>query len=429
MTYKTRVVDQLIGDRLRIVGGVVLEGVRGCGKTSTGLQNASSSIRLDALAQAQIIAEQQPELILEGPNPRLIDEWQLAPAIWNHLRHTIDAREGKGQFILSGSATPDDDITRHTGAGRFIRIRMRPMSLWEYGASSGEVSLRELHKSGGHTKVLYDNDKVVALRGTTVSAHSPQSYLDLAHLTVRGGLPETLDLTDQDAADFNAGYLQNVAHTRLTEAAFTSRLEQTLEDLLGSLVRRTASNEVYKAIAKDLTRPNSAETVTKYLDVLQSIFLYEPLPPWSVSLRSKSRLAAARKICFADPALPLAALGIDGERLALQPDFFGQVFEAMVVRDLRVYAEADRGRVFHYQDNTGLEVDAIIDYRNTWAGVEVKLGSQEIPKAEANLLRLANKVDFERGGQPAFLAIVTATEYAYTLPSGVHVIPLACLRD
>lgn len=140
-------------------------------------------------------------------------------------------------------------------------------------------------------------------------------------------------------------------------------------------------------------------------------------------------MAAARKVCFADPALPLAALGIDGERLALQPDFFGQIFEAMVIRDLRIYVEADRGRVFHYQDNTGLAVDAIIDYRNTWAGIEVKLGNHEIPKAEANLLRLANKVDFERVGSPAFLAIVTAAEYAYTLPSGVHVIPLACLRN
>ncbi|MCL2467706.1 MAG: DUF4143 domain-containing protein [Micrococcales bacterium] len=415
MQYRHRAVDDRLDTLLRAMGGVVVEGARACGKTSTGLQHARSSVRLDSLPQATALAELDPASLLAGDTPRLVDEWQLAPALWNLIRHEIDDRQAKGQFILSGSATPPDDVRRHSGAGRLARLRMRTMTLSESGRSSGAVSWQGLAAAGPLTGV-----------------RSPLGYRDLAAEAVRGGWPALLESDLTDAMDYNAAYLDDLCSSDITTATGVRHDPVRLRRLLASLARTIAGEATDKALATDVSPevPIDRDTVGRYLDALTTVFAFEPLPAWSVALRSRTRLRTRAKIHLADPALACAALGVGPDRLARDPEYFGQVFEAMAIRDLRVYAEAQRAQVYHYRDETGLEIDAIVEHSDgTWAAAEVKLGASLVPAAERNLLRLRDaRVDTDRTGAPRFLTIVTGTEYGYTLPSGVHVVPLATLR-
>lgn len=414
MAYRERVADRLLPDYLTAFGAVVVEGARATGKTSTALRHSKSSVRLDSAPSLVELAGLSPELILTGETPRLVDEWQVAPTLWNAIRHEVDARQSKGQFILSGSAVPEDDITRHTGAGRFGRVRLRPMTLRESGASSGSVSFSDL---------------MSGVEG--VGARSEVAYRDMAALAVRGGWPGLLDIPERAAGLANAAYLDDLLLTELPGAS--SRHDPVrVRRLLASLARNVATEARISRLAADVnadggdTHPTTLRT---YLDALARVFAVEPQPAWSVSLRSRSRLRTTEKIHFVDPSLACAALNVGADRLARDPEYFGCVFESMVVRDLRVFASLHRGEVFHYRDNSGLEVDAIVEFPGgPWAAVEVKLGEQHVADAEANLLKLAReRVDTALVGEPAFLAVVTAGEFARTLPSGVHVIPLATL--
>lgn len=397
------------------MGGVLIEGPRACGKTSTALQQARSSIRLDRSPELVQLADISPGELLLGATPRLIDEWQLAPSLWNAIRHEIDQRQAKGQFILSGSAAPDHDVTRHSGAGRIGRLRMRPMSLAESGASTGEISLGELR------------------HGVQISGTSKLSYRELAEEAVRGGWPGLLGASIREAVIFNRSYCDDLCDTQIAEATGVRHDPVRMRRLLASLARNISSTTTAVSLAKDIGADGSEiypRTVSNYIAALVRLFAVEDLPAWSVSLRSKSRLRTAGKIHLADPSLACASLGVGVDRLAGDPEFFGQIFESMVIRDLRALAAAQFGRVYHYHDNTELEVDAIIEYpeAGSWAACEVKLGSNRIPEAEANLLKLRDeRVDTSRVGEPAFLAIITGTQYAYTLASGVHVVPLGAL--
>jgi predicted AAA+ superfamily ATPase len=414
MTYRARTVDKPLDRLLHAMGGVLIEGPRGCGKTSTGLEHAHSSLRLDSSPQLVELASLNPAELLKGEAPRLIDEWQLAPTLWNVIRHEIDDRQLRGQFILSGSAAPPEDVTRHSGAGRIARLRMRPMSLAESQRSSSEVSLAELSAD------------------VQLSGASPLSYPDLAAEAVRGGWPALLTATASDAVTFNRSYVDDLCSSDIQLATGVRHDPVRMRRLLESVARNLASEVTLENLARDVSADGghlNPETARTYLDALTRVFALEELPAWSVALRSKSRLRTSSKLHLADPALACAALGIGAERLAGDPEFFGQVFEAMAIRDIRALSSAEQGRVYHYRDNTGLEVDAILEYPDgRWAAVEVKLGSTRIPDAEASLLTLRdNRVDLNRVGPPAFLAIVTGTQYAYTLPSHVHVIPLGVL--
>lgn len=414
MAYLARAVDTALEQLLRAMGAVLIEGPRGCGKTSTGLEHSMSSLRLDASPQLIEVASLNPAELLKGETPRLIDEWQLAPTLWNVIRHEIDDRQLRGQFILSGSATPPEDVTRHSGAGRFARLRMQPMSLAENRRSTSEVSLNELG----------DNVKI--------SGTSPLSYSDVAVEAVRGGWPALLTATLPDAVTFNRSYLDDLCSSDIQLATGVRHDPFRMRRLLESVARNVASEATLENLARDVSADGgqlTPETVRIYLDALTKVFALEELPAWSVALRSKSRLRTSSKLHLADPALACAALGIGAERLAADPEFFGQVFESMVIRDLRALASAELGRVYHYRDNTGLEVDAVVEYPDgRWGAAEVKLGSARILDAEKSLLTLRdNRVDLNRVGTPAFLAIVTGTQFAYTLPSGVHVIPLGVL--
>ena len=415
MAYRPRVADSVVSELLASMGGVLIEGSRGCGKTSTGLEHSRSSIRLDRAPHYIQLAELNPVELLKGPTPRLLDEWQLAPALWNVVRHEIDDRQERGQFILSGSATPSDDITRHSGAGRIGRLRMRTMSLSESGASSGEVSLSGLSME------------------STVGGKSPLAYADMAEQAVRGGWPALLSASTRQATIFNRSYCDDLCDTEVREATGVRHDAYRLRRLLEAVARSLSGEVTLKSLAQDIVGVSGEhadpKTVATYLDALRRVFAVEDLPAWSVALRSRSRLRSSPKMHLADPALACAALGVGTDRLAHDPQYFGQVFESMVIRDLRVLASAEYGRVYHYRDNTGLEVDAIVEYPDgKWGAVEVKLGSSRIPDAERSLLTLRDqRVDLDRVGAPAFLAVVTATEYAYTLPSGIDVIPLGVL--
>lgn len=415
VVYLPRVADGRVQALLNALGGVVVEGPRGCGKTSTGLHFARSSIRLDASPQAVALADLDPVSLLQGDTPRLIDEWQLAPVLWNIIRHEIDDRQAKGQFILSGSATPADDIRRHSGAGRLGRFRMRTMSLSESGRSSKAVSL-------------------AALPGETAlsQVRSPLSYQALAVEAVRGGWPGLLDGGAAEGSDFNASYVADLCSVDVPGATGSGHDPVRLRRLLESLGRHIATEASLQSLTADVAADGASidrGTVRTYLDALTTVFALEKLPAWSVALRSRTRLRARARIHLADPALACAALGVTAPRLAGDPEFFGQVFEAMAIRDLRVYADALRARVYHYRDETNLEVDAIIEYPDgAWAACEIKLGSSMLEGAERNLLRLRDeRVDLDRMGPPAFLAVVTGAEYGYTLPSGVHVVPLGAM--
>ncbi|OJV26116.1 MAG: AAA family ATPase [Actinobacteria bacterium 69-20] len=344
-----------------------------------------------------------------------MDEWQLAPSLWNVIRHEIDDRRACGQFILAGSATPTDDVTRHSGAGRLARLRMRPMALAESRQLSDGISLAGLAP------------------GAMVSGACALTYQALAESAVIGGWPALLTAATRAAIAFNRAYVDDLCGTEVPAATGVRHDPTRVRRLLESIARNVSSEATLQSLATDVSGDGSStdpKTVAIYMDALRRVFAVEELPAWSVALRSRSRLRTSPKLHLADPALACAALGIGAERLARDPEFFGQVFESMVVRDLRVLAGAEFGRVYHYRDNTGLEIDAIVEYPDgKWGAVEVKLGSAKLADAERHLLTLRDeRVDVHRTGQPAYLAVVTGTEYAYTLPSGVHVIPLGLLQ-
>ena len=416
MEYRPRVADAAMTDLLTALGGVLVEGPRGCGKTTTALQHARSHVRLDSGPNVLELASLDPLGLLAGAAPRLVDEWQLAPTLWNVVRHEIDARREPGQFILSGSSSPRRDPSRHSGAGRIARLRMRTMTLSESGRSSQVVSLADLES------------------GEPISGRSQLAYRDLAEAAIVGGWPALLRASHRQAVAFNRSYLDDLCASAIPLATGVRHDPVRLRRLLESVARNIASEATLESLAADVSADGGAfdpKTARTYLDALVTVFALDELPAWSVALRSRSRLRTSPKLHLADPALACAALGVNADRLAKDPEFFGQVFESLVTRDLRSMVEARFGRAYHYRDNTGLEVDLILEFEDrTWAAIEVKLGASRIAEAEKSLLMLRDaRVDLARVGPPVFLAVVTGTEYAYTLPTGVHVVPLAALAS
>lgn len=415
MDYLPRAVDSVLAELLDGFGGVVIEGARACGKTSTGLEHSSSNARLDDPRATQLAAL-DPALLLTGDTPRLIDEWQLQPDLWNTIRHEIDQRRAPGQFILSGSATPTDDIRRHTGVGRIGRLRMRPMSLAESRNSTYQVDLGQ----------LTPETRLSGVQGAL-------TYRELAEAAVTGGWPSLIGKRSSFAARFNRSYVEDLSSLHIPELLGTRPDSIRFTRLFQSLSRNVGSEVNASTMAADINADGtdiSAKSVRIYLDALARIFVLEELPAWSVALRSKARLRSQAKLTLAEPALACASLGVSASSLALDPEYFGQVFENMAVRDIRTYASVLDASVFHYRDSNGLEADMVLEFPDgSWAAIEVKLGSSEqvLKSAEANLLKLRDTVDTRRRGEPRFLAVVTGGEFGFTLSSGVHVIPLSAL--
>ena len=356
-----------------------------------------------------------PALLLGGPSPRLIDEWQVEPAIWNHIRRAVDDRPGLGHFILTGSAVPADEMTRHTGAGRMSRMRLRPMSLFEMGRSEGKVSMKRLLDGG-------------PVPGIT----SELSLADVAELVCVGGWPGHLRRRSSDAAMLaNEDYLAEVCRTDIARAGGVGRDPERVHRFMQSLARNTATVVSVATMTRDTQGSDKAfgeQAARAYLTALERLMVVEQQPAWAPHLRSRSRLRTSRKRHFVDPSLAAAALGAGPEHLMRDIPWFGFLFESMAVRDLRVYAQAIRAKVFHYRDNTDLEVDAIVDAgAGRWAAFEIKLGAGRIEDAARTLLTFAGRVDTGRCGAPAALGVITATGYGYQRPDGVSVIPLGVL--
>jgi predicted AAA+ superfamily ATPase len=413
--YLPRVVDDVIAERLRSAGAVLLEGPKACGKTRSAQRIAASAIFLDLDEAAQAAIQVDPTLVLTGDPPQLIDEWQVeATRVWNHVRSQVDARQAPGQFILTGSSVPNDDVRRHTGAGRVARITMRPMSLFESRDSSGAMSLAALMAGERPTS-----------RQTDIGVS------DIAGLIVRGGWPLIVDQPLPAAAQFTSDYVANICDVDASRVAGVRRDPHRVRRFLQSIARNIATEVKIARIAADVGSDGEAlsrATVYDYLTVMRRLMVIEEQPPWAPHLRSRARLRQTSKMHFVDPSLATAALGAHPLQLLADLNYLGLLFESMVLRDARTYSGPLGASLHHYRDSDGLEVDLVMQTPSgTWGAFEVKLNPTRVDAAAASLLRFANKIDTDRVGQPAVLGVVTATGYGYTRADGVVVIPIVAL--
>jgi predicted AAA+ superfamily ATPase len=413
--YQPRIVDDELAARLKATGAVAIEGPKACGKTATARQVAASEVLLDVNANAREAAAVDPALVLDGAIPRLIDEWQLEPAIWNHVRRAVDDRRAPGQFILAGSAVPPDDITRHTGAGRVTRLRMRPMSLFESGVSSGGISLARL------------------LEGEAARSPDPGlAITDLAREIAIGGWPGFRGLTVEQGLRAVRDYLEEIRRVDVSRVEERRRNPEKVGALLRSLARNVATYAAATTLAGDTRGADGGhlkdDTVSDYLEALRRLMIVEDQPAWAPHLRSKHPLRSAVKRHFVDPSLAVAALRATPARLLLDIKLLGFLFESLVVRDLRIYAQAADAHVLQYRDSRGLEVDAIVECADgRWAAFEVKLGSRRVDEAAATLHRLAGQIDTEVSGEPAALGVIVGTGYGHRRKDGIMVIPVGAL--
>lgn len=416
--YLDRSIDRLIERDLGIFGAVLIEGPKWCGKTTTAQQFAESSLSLSdptgdfaALQLARI----DPAQAIVGAVPRLIDEWQEEPKLWDAIRFECDRRAGEpGQFLLTGSATPNDaDQPMHSGIGRIARLRMETMTLAELGVSSGTVSLESL------------------LNGYTIKAAlgSINGIAGIADLLCRGGWPQAVGKTTADAMRISAAYIDGVCESDVSRVDGVKRDPEKARALLSSLARNESTLAGEKSLEKDLGGDVSRSTLRRYMDALRRINIIDDIPAWHPALRSPVRLRQGAKRHLADPSLAVALLGANPESLASDPKTLGLLFESLVLHDLKVYAAANDSSVSHYHDADDLEVDAVIHRRDgTWIAVEVKLGSPQIPEASANLLRLERKL-VERGEKPpaAKLIVIGFGMPVHTTPEGIIVAPIDTL--
>ena len=414
--YLSRVVDREVEAALGSSPAVVIEGPRACGKTWTARRFAASAAALDEVDDARLAAALDPGALLVGDAPRLLDEWQLAPRIWNPMRHACDRSGRPGQFILTGSANPPDDVTRHSGAGRVTRVRMRPMSLFESGESTGAVSLGR----------LLNGERSVASR-------SELTLTEVVDLLCRGGWPWLLGTAVLDAQSRLRDYLGEIARTEIPRSGGPAHDPVRVERLLVSLARNEATNVTYKTLADDVSggrdAPTHPRTVRRYLEALSRLFVVESLPSWAPHLRSATQLRRTEKRYFVDPSLAVAALRTNAQRLRTELGFLGLFFESLAMRDLRVYAQANDAQVFYFRDNATLEVDAIVERADgEWMAAEIKLGGEALIRhGVKNLLRLRDRVDTARMGAPTALVVITATGYGFQHPDGVAVAPIGTL--
>lgn len=414
MAYVERIVDAQLAQRLTSVGAVLIEGAKASGKTETGLRACRSHAFLDTDQTARNLVELDPALLLDGPTPRLLDEWQLTPELWNFVRRAVDERSRPGQFILTGSASPADDHTRHSGAGRFSRLRMRPLSMAETGDSDASVSLADL------------------LAGNTVKGVNTGLGLDgVAARLVHGGWPAALGANEKVARRYAVDYLDQISRVDVRSTDTRRHDPVKVASLLRSLARNAACEVSVSTLATDAGGNNAAlhrDTVASYLDALERIFILEQQPVWSTHLRSKATLRGAPKRHLVDTSLSAAAMGVTAERLIRDPETFGVLFESLVYQQLLVYGQPVDAAVSHYRDSNGVEVDAIVgSFDGSWAAFEVKLSPNSVDVGARSLLRFVSQLDTERVGRPAALGVITATGYGYRRADGIMVIPIGAL--
>ena len=411
--YRQRIADTELEVRLGYIGAVLIEGPKACGKTRTASQHAKTVFRFDEDEVARSLVQLAPERLFDNPTPILFDEWQVEPTIWNKVRRQVDDRGAKGLYVLTGSATPNDDVTRHSGAGRFSVMKMRPMSLFESGHSNGEMSL----------SALLDGE-----RRAGVGSHL--GFDELLNRIVIGGWPELIDADVVDARRWLRDYLTNVIEVDVPQLD-TRRDPRKLRRLLESLGRNVAQATKASQLAVDVggaEGPVAKETVSAYLNALERLHLLDDSAAWLPHMRSRARLRTAAVRYFVDPSIGLAALDVGPEELASDLNALGLHFEALVLRDLRVYSQLLDARVGSWRDAKGNEVDAIVTAGpQKWGAFEVKLSPGAVDEAAVALRRFAANVDTSRHGEPACLGVITSTGVGGLRDDGVHVIPIGCL--
>lgn len=421
--YKKRIVDELLERKLKGKGAVVIQGPKWCGKTTTAEQISNSILYManpEDKEQNISLVDLNPSLLLTGGVPRLIDEWQIAPKLWDAVRFEVDHRGEEGQFILTGSAVPANmnDVV-HTGTGRFAWLTMRPMTLYESGESNGTISLLELFNNSGE-----------------LSGINELSLEDIAYLCCRGGWPRSIFMDKDIALEQAYDYYDAVVKSDISRVDNVERNPERVKNLMKSYARNMGSQASNETLKNDMINNDSfsldSDTVLSYVNALKKIFVVEESPAWNPNLRSKTAIRTSETRYFVDPSIAVAALGIGPNDLINDLNTFGLVFETLCIRDLRVYAESINGSVYHYRDASELECDAVVHLRNGLYGlIEIKLGGDKlINEGAENLLKMKNKIDTEKMNNPSFLMVLTATgKYAYQREDGVYVVPIGCLKN
>ena len=421
--YRNRIADTILRRKLEGVGAILIEGPKWCGKTTTAEQVAESVLYMDEPGKKEQNIEMsnlRPQNLLLGKTPRLIDEWQVAPKLWDAVRYEVDHRDELGQFILTGSAVPPDtkEIT-HSGTGRFSWLTMRTMSLFESGESNGMVSLAELFSSPEQINGISDID------------------IDkLAFLVCRGGWPAAINLRDEIALERASDYYDGVVNSDINRADGIQKNPERVKRLMRSLARNQGTQAPISVISQDVCGNGEGkiddDTTARYILALKKIFVVEDMPAWNPNLRSKTAIRTSDTRYYTDPSIAVAALGIGPKNLIDDLKTFGFLFETMAVRDLRVFADALNGSVYHYRDKSGLECDAVVALRDgTYGLVEIKLGGDKlIEEGVQSLTALKNKIDTEKMKEPAFLMVLTGVgDFAYRRKDGIYIVPIGCLKD
>lgn len=421
--YRKRIVDEILKKKLKGKGAVLIQGPKWCGKTTTAEQISKSILYMskpDEKEQNLTLAEINPELLLQGEVPRLIDEWQIAPKLWDAVRYEVDHRNAEGQFILTGSSVPAkmEEVT-HTGTGRFSWLLMRPMSLFESGESNGEVSLKDLFD---------ENKKVEGINNLDLEK--------IAYLVCRGGWPRAIFMEEDIALEQAYDYYDAIVNRDISEADGVSRNTERVKNLMRAYARNIGSQASNDTLKNDIIANDSSsldtDTVLSYVNALKKIFVVEESPAWNPNLRSKTAIRTSDTRYFIDPSIAVASLGIGPKDLINDLNTFGLLFETLCIRDLRVYAETINGKVYHYRDANDLECDAVIHLRDGSYGlIEIKLGGDKlINEGAENLKKLETRIDTTKMKKPSFLLVLTAVgSYAYRREDGVCVVPIGCLKD
>lgn len=415
MSYIERIIEKDLIDKMTASGAVLIKGPKSCGKTVTAKQYAKSVLEMDRDKQVPVIMATNPRLLLIGDTPRLIDEWQEQPEIWNFIRHEVDDRKTKGQFILTGSANPNDDVKLHSGAGRFTVVQMDTMTWQELGYSTGLVKVSEL------------------LQGTLSDFFAEGVSLDfIIDKMLIGGWPTLLNQSQKNAKQLNSGYIDLLCEVDMSRVTGVKRDPRKVRSLLRSIARNTATLVDNKTLEQDVKTSDrnelSRNTIAEYLDALTRLMILYEQPAFNPHIRSSASLRKAPKRHLCDTSLATAVLGLDEEALMRDLNYTGFLFESLATHELNVYAKANDAHVFHYLDSYGLEVDAIVQKRNgDYAAFEIKLGVGYIEAAAENLKKFTNNIDTAKMELPKSLNIITGTGMSYRRPDGINVISLASL--
>lgn len=417
--YIPRIADDILKNKLEYMGAVLIEGCKWCGKSTTARQFAKSYIEFqnpDKKIQYDKTSQSKPSLFLEGEKPRLFDEWQMYPVIWDAIRTDVDHTGLKGQYILTGSAKPVEDGIMHTGTGRFTKLLMRPMSLFESGESNGEVSLQNI------------------IDGKDISSVSKLEFDDLINVMLRGGWPESLKIEGDNKYKVSKDYVESILNEDIKSVDGIERNSQKMKTVLQSISRNISTNVSKSTIMDDVKNEFSNElsrpTLDDYLNTLEKLFVLEYIPATNLNVRSKTPLRVSPKLEFVDPSIATAVMGLKRDDLINDLNYTGFIFENLCMRDLKIYADSINASISYYRDKNDLEVDAILKTENgKWGAIEIKFGDGEIEDAAQTLLEFKDKIDTDKFGDPLFLMVLTGTTYSYRREDGVYVVSIGSLKN